>query len=99
MTGCCESSNRFAVLAADTPFVEADFAQAGLPRSFSNSVRILYETGAAYDQGVVEINADTRCRFIRIVNLEDQFLALAEVEIIAPRLTVESPTVQVQVQP
>jgi hypothetical protein len=99
MTGCCETSNRFAVLVADTPFVADDFAAGTLPQTFSNGAQKIYQTPGAYDQSVVVINVQTNGRFIRIINLENQYLALAEVEIIEPRTTAESAAVQVLVQP
>lgn len=99
MTGCCETANRFAVLVADTPFDESDFTAITLPAAFVNGASLVYETGADYDQGIVTITPSISGRYIRIVGLAERHLNLAEVEIFEPRWTVDSPQVQVQVQP
>ena len=102
MTGCCYESNRFAVLVASEPFVESDFDASdpgGLPEFFSNGAVKIYETTVDYDIDSVSVSGLVAGRYVRIVNLADEFLALTEVEIYEQKVVIPVPEVQVQVNP
>ncbi|MFN0129716.1 MAG: Ig-like domain-containing protein, partial [Verrucomicrobiales bacterium] len=81
-TDCCAERNRVAVLAAETPFNNADFTAAQLPATYSNGAREIYRTTAAFDQNRTSIFTAGRARFIRIAHLATNFLHIAEVEVI-----------------
>jgi hypothetical protein len=97
MDGCCYESNRFVVLVANAPFVESDFESGSLPANYSNDAVEIYRTGLDHDTGVVNIDQLLTGRYVRIVNLADDFLALAEVEIVEETITIQIPEIQVQV--
>jgi hypothetical protein len=97
MTGCCEASNRFAVLVADQPFVESDFESGELPLTYSNGAVTVYETTDDFDTGVVYLEENLAGRYVRVVSLDQTYLALAEVEIIEARFTVDAAPIELQV--
>ena len=100
MDGCCYESNRFALLVASEPFDESDF-DAGdpnvLPDFFSNDAVKVYETSGDYDTGTISVSGPFTGRYVRVVNLADEFLALAEVEIVEEKVVVDVPQIQLQV--
>ena len=83
-TDCCEDRNRFAVLVASQPFVASDFLGAALPATYSNGAVQVYQTTNAYDSGIVTIPTFTEGQFVRVVQLGQNYLMLAEVEVFAP---------------
>ena len=62
----------------------ADFLGANLPATYSNGAVEVYQTTNAFDSGVVSISTFTEGRFVRVVILGQNYLALAEVEVLAP---------------
>jgi len=83
-TDCCEDRNVFAVLVASQPFVASDFLGTNLPATYSNGAVEVYQTTNAFDSGVVSIPTLAEGRWVRVVLLGQNYLMLAEVEVLAP---------------
>jgi len=98
MEGCCVDSNWFIVLVASEPFDPSDFDSVGIPDSFVNNAVEIYHTTDDPDEVRVDISSGSYTgRYIRVVNLADDFLALAEVEIMEETISVDSTEVVVDV--
>ncbi len=96
-TDCCADRNRLAVLVAGAPFVAADFVGTNLPVSYSNGAVEVYQTTNAFDSGVVMIPTFAEGRFVRVVLLDQNYLALAEVEVFGPLQDADLNSVSVNV--
>ncbi len=70
-----------------------------LPSSYSNDAVEIYRTvEASFETGSVAIDGIVTGRYLRVINLDTEFLALAEIEVVEERLTVPAEEIQVPVQ-
>jgi len=73
------------VLFAAEPYEDIDFHAETLPEHYRNHAVKIYETTKNYDSGSVSISGAFFGRYLRIINLEGDYLALAEVAILTPQ--------------